>query len=77
MRHIALVILMGTASMASAQPARIQPVPTWWEKIIPLGDLIQQWCEDQGAEYAQDDNHQLGPGPQWKCYLEIPEPDRG
>ena len=43
-------------------------MPDWVIVLAQLGDLYQQWCEDRNGTYARDDNHQLGPGGQWKCY---------
>ena len=58
---------------ALGQEERPTPqLPDWVIVLAQLGDLYQQWCEDRNGTYARDDNHQLGPGGQWKCYE--PEP---
>ena len=76
---IALFALMATFANAQAQAQDEKPtpqLPDWVIGLAQLGDLYQQWCEDQGAEYKRDANHQLAGGGQWKCYLEVPEREK-
>ena len=71
MKHAILIAALMMPLSVSSQPVST-PEPAWWEKLILLGELYRQWCEDRGGTYAIDDNHQLWHGQQWKCY--DPEP---
>ena len=70
------LVFFGFAQLLEAQEERTPQLPDWVIFLAQLGDFYQQWCEDQGAEYARDPNHQLGIGGQWKCYLDVPERPR-
>ena len=61
---IALFALMATFVNAKAQEP--QPERNIWQALLTLGIA----CEEAGYEFKRVPNHQLGPGPQWKCFLE-------
>ena len=79
MKRITLAILLAfPLSVLGQNEDRTPQLPDWVLVLAQLGDLYQQWCEDKGGTYARDDNHQLGPGGQWKCYdSELERPQRG
>ena len=74
MKHFILMAgLLLSLSVSGQDERRTPQLPDWVLGLAQLGDAYQQWCEDQGAEYKRDPDHQLAPGGQWKCYLEVPE----
>lgn len=76
MKHAILIAALCMPLSAMGQNEETPQLPDWVIFLAQLGDFYQQWCEDQGAEYKRDPNHQLWNGGQWKCYLNVPEPSQ-
>lgn len=74
MKHAILIAALLLPLSVHGQDDETPQLPDWVIFLAQLGDMYQKWCEDQGAEYARDPNHQLAGGGQWKCYLNVPEP---
>lgn len=73
---ILVIACMLPLSVLGQEERRIPQLPDWVIIIAQLGDLYQQWCEDKGGTYARDENHQLAPGGQWRCY-DLKRPEKG
>lgn len=58
---IALFALMATYAKAQ-EP---EPERNIWQALLTIGIA----CKEAGFEFKRVDNHQLGPGGQWKCFI--------
>ena len=74
MKTLLLIAALMLPLSAMGQDREPPQLPDWVLVLAQLGDLYQQWCEDQGGTYERDDDHQLAPGGQWRCYLELEKP---